>query len=73
MLQDFKGIFVINQGVDAVARGVFDFELAADAVCQGCVAHDLVSKSGQAVKDVAVCSGKGRTAFGVGGVQQGAV
>ena len=73
MLQDFKGIFVINQGVDAVARGVFDFELAADAVCQGCVAHDLVSKSGQAVKDVAVCSGKGRAAFGVGGVQQGAV
>ena len=31
MLEDFEGVFVIHQGVEAVTAGVLDLELVADA------------------------------------------
>ena len=73
MLKDFVGVLVVHQGVDAVARSVFDLEFAAYAVGQGLVGHDAVAQFAQAFKDVPVGSGERRAAFGIGGVQQGAV
>ena len=73
MLQNFKGVVKIHQGVEAVACGVFDLEFAADALGQGRVGQDFFAQGGQARKDVSVAAGKGRAAFGVRRIQQRAV
>ena len=70
MLQDFKGVFVVHQRVDAVPRSVFDLELAAYAVGQFRLGHDFFTQIGKAIQNVPVGSGKDRPAFGVCRIQQ---
>ena len=73
VLQNFKGVFVIHQGVEAVTRGVLDLELAADAVGQLRLIHDLFAQVAETIENMGVGAGKGGAAFGVCRIQQRAV
>ena len=73
VLHDLEGILEIDQGVQAVAGGVLDLELVADALGQLAVGQHLLTQPGQAVEQVAVAAAEGGPALVVGGVHDRAV
>jgi len=73
VLHDVKGIGEIDQGVEAVAGGVFDLELVADALAQFSIILHPVAQHRQAFDQRGMAASAGSLAFVVAGVDHRAV
>ena len=73
MSEDVEGVFVIDQRIEAVAGGVLDLELVADAFGQLGVVACVAAQAFQFAKQDGVGFGKGIAAQRVLGIEHGAV
>ena len=73
MFEDFKGIIEIHQGVEAVARGIFNLEFMADAITQFRIGLDLIMQIRKPLKDFGFLTFKFPPALVITGVQHGPV
>ena len=73
VLEDFQRVFEIDQRVDAVAGGVLDRELVADALRQHGIGAGRAAKLVQLGQQVAVAGPEAGDAVGISGIHQRAV
>jgi hypothetical protein len=73
MGHDIEGILEIDQGVEAVAGGVLDLELMADALAELARRPALRPQGGEALKQMTMTVRELGPALVVGGIDHGAV
>ena len=73
VLDDFKRIFKVHKGVEAVSRGVFYLELVPDAVCYVLVFSHLILQGVYSLDDLGVLTLKVGSTLVISGIQHGAV